>query len=383
MKISGMQPNSNYIAGNENRVLNALQDYAAQEAQLKIAKPGGHAADPFALQLKYQHYGHIYNALKKGATPEERRSLQYVRHERAKLRARIMPNLLRRFRYAPLVDTFITVLARNYTFYQRHHKALMREQSETIKAHNAANLQDTLQKAGFNRSMEGPLQKMVALDLPEFHLHYNDPLHCKNTDFVLHFKKLHGSDIYYLERFDAIARPTLQSTLTNDHSTVRQSFYLLDGIPFSPVEAANLANGRSVWKSINGKENWLALDPSKKDQQQELLFISQAFNLEKALEKNPITRETNPKQRRMLIQRLKNGSQADITIRVSGQLETFTIEASPKNKSLYVTDGYHRPVNAEAWGKNKVTNQLDRIVRKGEDGVTNIKKPERSLLRRL
>ncbi len=49
----------------------------------------------------------------------------------------------------------------------------------------------------------------------------------------------------------------------------------------------------------------------------------------------------------MLIQRLKSGSQAEITIRVSGQLETFTVEASPKNKSLFVTDGYNRPVNAE------------------------------------
>lgn len=369
-----MQQQNNHTAGNQNWVLNALREYAEQEAQLKIAKPGGHANDLYAGQLKYQHYGHIHKALKKGATPEERRSLRYIRHERAKLRAKLNPSLLRRIRYSPLVDSLISLLARNYILYQRHHKVLGREQSETIKAHNAANLQDALQKAGFNRSMEGPLQKMVALDLPEFHLLYNDPLHCKNTDFVLHVKKIPNSDIYYVERFDAIARPTLQSTLANDHSTVRQSFSLLDGITFSPIEAANLVNGRSVHRQMEGKENWLSLDQAKKDQQQGLLFNPQSFNLEKTLEKFPISQLTHPKQRNSLIQRLRNGSPAEITMRINGQLEKFTIEAAPKSKSLFFTNTYNQPVHAESLKVNGKSDRAQKLVRKIEERVIDMSK---------
>jgi hypothetical protein len=370
-----MQQDNNHIAGNQNRVLNALREYAWQEAQLKIAKPRGHATDPLAQQLKYQHYGHIHKALKKGATPEERRSLRYIRHERAKLQAKLNPSLLRRIRYAPVVDTVISLLACNYILYQWHHKALGREQSETIKAHNAANLQDSLQKAGFSRSMEEPLQKMVAMDLPEFHLLYNDPLHCKNADFVLHIKKIPDSDIYYVERFDAIARPTLQSTLANDHSTVRQSFSLLDGITFSPIEAANLVNGRSVYRQMNGKENWLSLDQAKKDQQQDLLFNPHPFNLDKTLEKFPITQLTHPKQRISLIQLLRSGSQAEITIPVNGQLGKFKIEAAPKNKSLLFTNSYNQAVDAESLKDGREIDRAQKLVRKIEEGVIDMRKP--------
>jgi len=163
-----MKRGINDNTGYSNRVLDALRVYAEQDAQLKIANPRGYSSDRSDLQLKYLHYRNIYKAFKKGANREERKTLRYVRHERNKLRAKLRPNLFRRVRYSRIVDVMAGFLVGRYGMYKWHNQTLQNDQKDLLRTHNLNNLQDSIKKAGFNNSMEGPLQKMVDLNLLNF-----------------------------------------------------------------------------------------------------------------------------------------------------------------------------------------------------------------------
>lgn len=368
--------------GYSNRVLDALRVYAEQDAQLKIANPRAHSSDRAALQLKYLHYRNIYKAFKKGANREEKKTLRYVRHERKKLRAKLRPNLFRRVRYSRIVDVTTGFLIGRYGMYKWHNQTLQNDQKDLLRSHNLSNLQDNIKKAGFNNSMEGPLQKMIDLNLPEFHLRYNDPLHCKNTDYVLHFKKIPQSDIYYFEKFDATARPTLQSVLKNDSSSVRQSFSLLDNMNVTAREAANLVNGRAINKEINGKESWLYLDVTRRNDLQNHPYMEYAFDLEKALSKLPIKQMETPGQRSTLLQELKAGNSREVTITRNGQPIKYTIEAAPSIKSLNIFDSQNRLQDTGAIigdSRNKAKEKLTKMLVEQDNGIIDMQKVKKGL----
>ena len=375
-----MQPGNIDNTRYSNRVLDALRLYAEQETQLLIANPRGHRTDRTAMQLKYQHYTNLNKSLRKGADREERRSLQYVRKERGKLRAALSPTIARKILYSGIVDTVRNFMAGKHTLYKWHYQTLQNDRQDTIRTHNLVSLQDSLKKTGFNMSMEGPLQKMIDLNLPEFHLQYNDPLHCKNTDFTLHFKKIPGADIYYLEKFDASSRLTLQSVLTNDNTTVRQSFSLLDKMKVTAVEAANLVNGRSVCKEVDGKETWLSLDLTRKDKQQNYAYKAQTFDLEKVLGKWPIKQWENLGQRNTLLDTLKMGNGREVTMIIKGQSIKYTIEDAPSLKTIHIFDNNNRLQDAGAItgdSRNMAKQKLTRMAAGQEEGIIDMSKPKK------
>jgi hypothetical protein len=375
-----MKSGNNDNAGYSNRLLDALRVYAEQDAQLKIANPRGHSTDRSALQLKYLHYTNIYKAFKKGANREEKKTLRYIRHERAKLRAKLRPTLVRRVRYSRIMDVMAGFLVGRYTMYKWHNQTLQNDQKDVLRMHNLTNLQDGIKKAGFNISVEGPMQKMVDLNLPEFHLRYNDPLHCKNTDYVLHFKKIPGSDIYYFDKFDATARPTLQSVLNNDSSSVRQSFSLLDSMNVSAREAANLVNGHAVSKEINGKEIWHYLDITRRNDLQNYPYKTYTFDLEKALAKLPIKQLESPGQRSTLLRELKAGNNREVTISRNGQPIKYTIEAAPNIKTINFFDSNNRLQDMGAIvgdSRNKAKQKLTEMIVGQDNGIIDMRKTKR------
>jgi len=375
-----MKRGINDNTGYSNRVLDALRVYAEQDAQLKIANPRGHSSDRSDLQLKYLHYRNIYKAFKKGANREEKKTLRYVRHERNKLRAKLRPSLFRRVRYSRIVDVMAGFLIGRYGMYKWHNQTLQNDQKGLLRTHNLSNLQDSIKKAGFNNSMEGPLQKMVDLNLPEFHLRYNDPLHCKNTDYVLHFKKIPKSDIYYFEKFDATARPTLQSVLNNDSSSVRQSFSLLDNMNVTAREAANLVSGRPIYKELNGKETWLYLDTTRRNDLQNYSYKTYNFDLEKALSKLPIKQMGIPGQRSTLLQELKVGNSREVTITKNGQPLKYTIEAAPNIKAINIFDSNNRLQDTGTImgdSRNRAKQNLTKMLVEQDNGIIDMRNVKR------
>jgi hypothetical protein len=375
-----MKGDNNNNTGYSNRALDALRVYAEQDAQLKIANPRGHLTDRSALQLKYLHYTNIYRAFKKGANREEKKTLRYIQHERAKLRTKLRPNLVRRVRYSRIVDVMAGFLIGRYSMYKWHNETLQNDQKDLLRTHNLINLQDSIKKAGFNISTEGPLKKMIDLNLPEFHLRYNDPLHCKNTDYVLHFKKIPGSDIYYFDKFDAAARPTLQSVLNNDSSSLRQSFSLFDSMNITAREAANLVNGRPISKEMNGKETWLYLDIARRNDLQNYPYKTFTFDLEKALAKLPIKQYENPGQRSTLLQELKAGNSREVTMTRNGQSIKYTIEAAPNIKTVNIFDSYKRLQDNGAIigdSRNKAKQKLTEAIVEQDNGIIDMRKVKR------
>ena len=100
---------------------------------------------------------------------------------------------------------------------------------------------------------------MVGQNVQNFHVRYID-LPNRTADFVLHFKKLPATDIYFLEKFDARSAIPLTPKFKKTESCIEHSFHTNEHPTFSAKEAASLVNGKAVCKEIDGKETWMSLN---------------------------------------------------------------------------------------------------------------------------
>jgi hypothetical protein len=177
-----------------------------------------------------------------------------------------------------------------------------------------------------------------------------------------------------------MARPTLQSVLSNDNSFVRQSFSLLDKMNVTAGEAANLVNGRSVCKEIGGKDTWISLDLTSKDQQQNYVYKTNTFDLEKALGKLPIKQLQNPGQRGSLLEGLRTGSSREVTMTIKGQSVKYTLEAAPNIKAIHIFDSSNRLQDVGAIigdSRNRAKQKLTGMAVNQENGIIDMSKPKK------
>lgn len=314
-----------------NRVADAIYLYTEQETQLRISNPLESRYDSRSLSLKLQYYNSIHNTFRKHANPYEKLSLRFMRHEIAKMKARLNPTTLNKILYSPIANRIRNFINGNNLAYARHNNTITSIERELIHAHNLQTLTASMKKGGFNFEIEGTLKKMIDQDLPEFHIRYAD-IHYKKADFVLHFKKIPRTDLYYFEKFDAVSRPTLDALLNNDASCTRHTFYLQDKMRFSAGEATALVNGKCVCKDTDGKETWLMLDAISPNKQSPFNKVS--FDLEKALADLPIKQRENPAQYQAILQALKGGNQKEVTLIINGQALKYGIEAAPTRKTI-------------------------------------------------
>jgi hypothetical protein len=317
--------------GQSNRVFDALRLYAEQEAQFKIFHPvGGH--DLHATALKLVHYTHIKNTYRKRPNNDEKQSLRFVRSEIANLKARLNPTLLNRILYSNIGNIVRNYIKRRHKLVTAHRKPLNTIQKTLIQENNLQSLNESLKKAGFNYQMDGTLKKMMDQGFPQFHLPYADTQN-KNSYFVLHFNKLPGTDQYYFEKFEAVARPTLDSLLNRDTTCQRHTFSQIGNEErFTASEADRLVNGKHIYKNRQGKDSWLSLNPISKQ------LNSISFNIEKALAKLPITIKKDTAQYDSLLQSLKNGKSKEVSLLINGQSIKYTLEAAPDRKAIDVLD---------------------------------------------
>jgi hypothetical protein len=342
--------------GTSNRVADAIFLYAEQEAQLYISNPLEGRYDLHAVDLKLQYLTSVYNTFRKNPTPDEKHSLRYLRHEIAKMRTRLKPTTLNKVFYSRIANSIRNFMNGYNLIYAKHNKAIKKLQQDIIQAHNLHNLSASMKKAGFNIEVEGTLKKLIDHDLPVFHIRYADP-HYLKADFVLHFKKIPQTDLYYFEKFEAISRPTLDSLLKNDPSCIRYTFSLQDQMRFSAGEACNLVNGKCVCKLADGKETWLLLDTANLYSQHSLKSIP--FNLEKTLQKLPL--KLNSSQYQALLQTLKTGNGKEVNFSINNNTVKYTVEAAPLRKTIDVLDKNDQLVDISKilnGHSNKLTQQV-------------------------
>lgn len=341
----------------ENRVTNALLLYTEQEAQLKISNPVGHAADRNGLGLKYEFYNSIVQTYKKGTTSAEKLSLAYVKHEIAKIKAAMRPTFLNRALYNRPMNAVRNFMNGNNLWYGELNREMQTIQKDILFAHNLETLKASMKSAGFSLNMDNVLERMLKQNFPSFHIRYADPLHQKDTDFIIHFKKVPGSDLYYLQKFDAASHPSLKDVLKNDPAKVRKAFSLDDKIMFSATEAASLVNGKAVCKMVEGKEQWLSLNTTK-GYNQENEYNQVKFNLDRALEQLPIMEMNDTAKAIRLIESLKTGVNKEVTLQIDSHQVKAVIAAAPHHKTVLLT------------GKNGQYVDINRLMQRGMSDMT-------------
>jgi len=363
-------PSQTYLYDeNNNRVMSALLLYAEQEAHMKINNPMVKSGDRSAMALKLDYYSSVYKAVKKNKTPHEKHSLRFIKSEMSKMKAKLQPTLLKRIWYSRPGNAVRHFVSGNNMNFKVHKLNISRLQQDQVQDYNRQNLSAAIKNAGFTVSMEGVLNRMISQDLDKFHIRYSD-VASGNAEFLLDFKKLPGSEVYYFEKFQASSRPSVDSLLNNTASVVHKEFSMLDKTRFTAREAANLVNGKAVCKLEDGKENWVYLDATKGMATGRLEAVN--FNLEKELSKLPIQKWENLTYRSTVINTLKSGSSREINLQQNGSTIKYNVEAAPRQRTVKLTDRHNQIIPIGSVKQNSQTAKAKELVEKAETRKSNV-----------
>jgi hypothetical protein len=150
-----------------------------------------------------------------------------------------------------------------------------------------------------------------------------------------------------------------------------QTFFVERGRGFTGEQAANLIQGRSVFRddllNLGGQEYkaWIKLDmDSPKDRYQnyqtnQYHVPTYGFDLEKVLDKYQIKELDDPKKKEALIQTLENGNRPLVTTVKEGQDTKLFMEAVPRYSQLNFFREDGKPVKREQFLKEP---RLDQIL---------------------
>jgi hypothetical protein len=161
---------------------------------------------------------------------------------------------------------------------------------------------------------------------------------------------------------------------------VTQTFYVERGSGFTAEQAANLIQGRSVYRdnmaNVAGQtyKAWVKLDMDHPKDRHQNFYTNQyhdpsyGFNLEKVLEKFNIKELTNPAQKEELETSLRNGNRPLITTVKDGEEVKMFIEAVPRYSqvNLFREDG--KPEKREQFLKEPLQEQTLKVGKtKGQE----------------
>lgn len=349
------QINSNN--GQSNRVFDALLLYAEKEAQFNILNPVG-GRDLHAAALKLLHYTHIKNAYRKKANKSEKQSLRYVRAEIAKLKARLNPTLLNRILYSNAVNIIRNFLKRRTRLFAAHSKPLAAKQKTLIQEDNLQSLNESLKKAGFKFQIDGALKKNMDQGFPQFHLPYADPQN-KDAYYILHFNKLPGTDQYYFEKFDAIARPSLDALLNEDGNAQRLTFSMVskDELFNNASQAGRLVNGKWI---CGPNDDWYGLGYIGYNTELQKAH----FNIEKELSKLPLAIKGDSVKYDLLLKDLKDGKMKEVTLLINDKPVKYKLEACPYRNTIDVLNNNGELVDTAKLFSGKVNQVAVQIIEK-------------------
>ncbi|HLI94159.1 MAG TPA: hypothetical protein VKU83_11130 [Puia sp.] len=314
-----------------DRVLDSLLMQAEQEAIQRTRNPTLRRDDPYLLGLRQAQYESIIDGYRNrdDLTRDEKRGLTYVRTQLRRINARLHPNLLSRIRYLRPVNWVFNWIRGRAALIEGYNNQLQDQDRRTIQEQNVQRLSEEMKKAGFKVIPEAALKRAIAQDRPYFNIPYAASDDAK-TDYVLHFKKLPGTDAYYLDNFDAATKPTPQEVLRGN-PIVRQNFSLIDDYSLSAHEAASVIRQIPVARNIDGQDRWLITDPLGERRWVE-------FDLQAALNKLPIKELRDPARMQALVTALHAGSSREVTFRKNNQTHELRVQVDSWAEGLLFKD---------------------------------------------
>lgn len=259
-----------------------------------------------------------------------------------------------------------------------------------MNTENLEYLKRSLKYLGFGEKLNADLETTVKEQPKEFKLlHAGEFKNGELTDkvnFRLDFRKSDTSDMYFLNRYDAV--------LKHEDATKEkmQTFYINKGSGVSAKEAYNLLNGRAVNMDMRTKSGesynaWWQLDFSEKDKHGNHIVKQYSqnygFNLEEAVGKYPIKELKSESDKKSLLESLEKGNLQQVTFLKDNQEVKMFVEASPKFKNLNVYDskmekqfqGIKKDKSGEDKGQEKKETQ--KVERDDEEGNTKQKRTRR------
>ena len=323
-----------------DRVLDSLLMQAEQEAIQRTRSPTLRREDPYLLGLRQAQYESILDGYgnQTDLTREEKRGLTYVRTQLRNINARLHPNLPRRIRYLRPVNWIYNWMLGRAALVDGYNNQLQDQDRRTLQDQNVQRLSDEMKKAGFKVIPEATLKRAIAQDRPYFNIPFAASDDAK-TDYVLHFKKLSGTDAYYLDNFDAATKPTPHEVLRG-HPIVRQNFSLIDDYALSAHEAASVIRQIPVARNIDGQEKWLITDALG-----ERRWVD--FDLQATLNKYPIKELRDPARMQALITALHTGSSREVTFRKNNQTHELRVQVDSWAEGLLFKDKNGNLVDAD------------------------------------
>jgi hypothetical protein len=144
---------------------------------------------------------------------------------------------------------------------------------------------------------------------------------------------------------------------------VQTTFYVDRGKGFTADQAANMIEGRSVYRddllNVGGVpyKAYVALDMDKPKDRNDNFVTRQyndpayGFNLEKTLDKYQIKELEDPAKRELLLNELKNGGRPLITTMQEGKVVKLHIEAMPRYSQINFTAPNGKPEKREQFEK--------------------------------
>jgi hypothetical protein len=336
-----------------NRVVDAIMEFQEQETRYKLGNPLAATGDREAMVMQAQFYSSVYDNYKRNATGQEKASLRYVKEEVRRLQAKLQNNRFAIIWHSPFLSALRFRLNGTLNIHRIHRNYLADARRTMTEQHNVTALAKAAKAQSFKQSLEGPIQRMVALNQPEFfirHFEISQP----DTDFVIHCKKIPGTDVYHLAGFQAISRPTTESLAAGNAESIRHQFRIGDQLNCNAMEAAALVNKRAICRENN---NWWYLDMTKINDT--FPFSNKFFDLLKAIEDLPV--KLNEKNRTKLKEELPMGVVPDIPISYLDQNRKFKFQADPMAESIHILNNNGHPMNKHSFTAEAQQQQQERV----------------------
>lgn len=220
---------------------------------------------------------------------------------------------------------------------------------------NEKSMVETIQKQaqylGFGDKLDQPIRFNIEAGSEEFILKHSEKFTTPGkehpVDYEISFKKGKEGDRYFINGFRATLadKPERTRYFSNNNKKDSQKFTI------TAKEAFNLLQGRSVCKSVQGKDDepgtpkrdlWVKLDLSVKPKENEQYSYntygeSYGFTIEKALEKHGVKiPEGEPGQ--MMINNLKKGNYWGVEANVNGEKIKCNVAVDAQFKNLQIVD---------------------------------------------
>lgn len=232
-----------------------------------------------------------------------------------------------------------TVLSGHYI---NHHETFLNHKNHVMNTENLAYLQRQLLYAGFGEGLNTQLERQVKEGLPDFQLQATHAFGKDQMEAVLYFSKSKqaDSDMYFFNKYHA--------TLNKEEGALSQTFYINNkGQSITFKEAANLLNGRSVYKELMPKEGekykaWVNLDFSNRDEDGNaklaIYHDRYGFDLKEAVGRLPLKELGDSEQLTSILESLQKGNLTNATLLKGGDDVPVQLTTDPKFKTLKMYD---------------------------------------------